>query len=393
MNLRSSLKRVNYYSLLIAYILFSCTVEKEKAGTGFESNLVLADSLILHLDTRSTPEFNFHQVSKFSGNESLINLNLVNKSLDFFSLSTGKMFHRISFSSEGPGAVADLGGFYYLNEDSIFVFQKMSFYNTALMDSKGIIHKKYSPIGIESQLMPGLINHFSNSTNPTYFVNKSLYFDQGVLKDTAVPGVLAEEYQLSGKVNLTNDTIILFPNSGFPNYYVDKALPIYLSISSRILDSNSKWIYSWNALDSILVYDLEMNNKRSIYSKSKYKINDIPSVTNTSLSGALELVISNTHYVKIIYDPHKNKYIRFAQIGRTFDPAVDNNISAIFKNDFSVMIYDENWELQDEYLFAGSTYNLYHSFVGEKGLYLAKTNPFYKNLNEDEVVFEIYEIK
>lgn len=387
------MKKIILNTLFAICALTSCKSEKEKAGIGFESNLVLADSLILHLDEKSTPEFNYHQINEFSKNESFLNLNLVNQSLDIYSLETGNLIHRISFNSQGPESITNLGGFFYQNEDSIFIFPKMSLFNTTLIDSNGDISKRYSPISNKNQVVPGLINHFSNSANPTYYVKNSLYFDQGILKNTAVPGVLAENHQLSGRFNLVTDSVFLFPKSGFPHFYQDKTFPIYLSVSSRILDSEMQWIYSWNALDSIIIFDFEMENKKLIYSKSKYRNQDFPNIANTGPSESLELIISNTHYCKIIQDPYRKRYLRFVQLGRNFDPDTDNSISSIFKNDFSIMIYNENWELQDEYFFPGNIYNLYHSFIGEKGLYLPKTNPFFKNLDEDNVVFDMYEIR
>lgn len=389
----ASFGRTILFTLFLISILSCCKSKGGKAGIGFESNLILADSLFIELDEKSTPEFNYHQLIDYLGFESFINLNLVNQSLDFYSLEAGKLTHRISFESEGPDAITNLGGFFYYNQDSIFVLPKMSLYNTTLIDSEGNIYRRYSPIWPIDQVIPGLINHFSNSVSPTYLIENSLYFEQGILKDTSVPGVLSENYQLSGRFNVATDSVYLFPNSGFPHFYNTKLFPIYLSVSSRILDSEKRWIYSWNALDSILIYDLEMENKKSVYSKSKYQTQDLPSMANVGSSESLELIISNTHYCKIIYDPYRKRYLRFVQLGRTFDPDTDNSISSIFKNDFSIMIYNENWELLDEYLFYGNIYNLYHSFIGKKGLYMPKTNIFYANLEEDNVVFDIYEIK
>ncbi|MDF2157297.1 DUF4221 family protein [Algoriphagus sp. CAU 1675] len=387
------MRKTFLYTLFALIVLTSCKSEKGKAGIGFESNLVLADSLILHLDEKSTSEFNYHQISEFAKNESFLNLNLVNQSLDFYSLETGKLIYRIPLNSHGPEVVPNLGGFFFHNKDSIFILPKMSLFNTTLIDLNGNFSKGYSPISHEDQLVPGLINHFSNSANPTYFIKNSLYFDQGILKNTAAPGVLAENYRLSGRFNLDTDSVFLFPKSGFPHFYQDKTFPIYLSVSSRILDSELQWIYSWNALDSILIFDLEMENKKSFYSKSKYRDQNFPSIANAGPSESLELIISNTHYCKIIHDPYRKRYLRFVQLGRNFDPYTDNSISSVFKNDFSIMIYNENWELQDEYFFNGNIYNLYHSFIGKKGLYMPKTNPFYTSLDEDNVVFDIFEIK
>lgn len=374
-------------------IFVSCqTAKDESIGIVSTGEMVLIDSLFLSLDTKSTPEFNFHQIGNFFDQESLINLNLINNSLDFYNLEKGEIFHRIQFNPDGPDRITNVGGFYFHNKDSIFLLQKMSLSNIKLIDLEGKIINKFTPILPSHLEIPGIINHFSTSTSPTYFIERALYFDQGVLKNTSVPGVLEEKFESSGKFDLRNDSVFLFPKSGFPHFYHDKSLPIYLSISSRVFDNDYQWIYSWNALDSIIVYDLDMDVQKAVYSKSKFKKKDIPNTPNGSIELELEVVISNTHYCKILHDPYRKRYLRFVQIGRNFDPDVDNTIMAIFKNDFSVMVYDEDWNFVSESLYEGAKHNLYHAFIGKKGLYMPRTNPHYGGLNEDKVVFDIYDL-
>lgn len=381
------------FLLILLAIVFSCQTKEDKsAGIGSVNDLVLADSLILSLDERSTPEFNYHQIGDFLDQESFINLNLVNNSLDFYNLSEGEIIHRIQFASEGPDRITNVGGFYYHNEDSIFLLQKMTISNIKLIDIKGKITNQLSPILPLDLEIPGLINHFSTSLSPSYFFQNAIYFDQGILKNTSAPGVLGGDFRSSGRFDLNSDSVFLFPKSGFPHFYKDKALPIYLSISSRVLGKNNEWIYSWNALDSILVYDLNMNDRKAIYSKSKFKEKDIPNTPNASLEVELEVVISNTHYCKVLYDPYRKNYLRFVQIGRFFNPDQDNTIMSIFKNDFSIMLYDENWDFISESFFEGSKHNFYHAFIGQKGLYIPRTNPNFEGLDEDKVVFDIYDL-
>lgn len=374
----------------ILTVLSSCQIKKEES-VRIDSGLILTDSLVLELDSRSTPEFNFHQVYDFGDKEFLANLNFVNNSLDFFDLESAILEYRIDFVKDGPEKIVNTGGFYFVNEDSIFIFPKMSFSNTTLIDISGKILNRFSPNPSFESIAPGIVNHFSNALCPTYFEKNGLYFEQGILKNAAAPGVLAEKFNSAGKYDLMNDSISFFPNSDFPHFYKDKLLPIYLSIPSRILDGKNQWVYSWNALDSILIYDMGFKEKKAVFSKSKYRKGEITSVANVDIESDLEATISKTHYCKILYDPYRKKYLRFVQIGRAFDPEKDHSINGVFKNDFSIMVYDEDWNLISESLFKGGIYNFYHAFIAGKGLYLPRTNPNFKGLDEDSVRIEIYQ--
>lgn len=371
-------------------IVLMCSCQNmRKESTGVEK-LSPVDSFNLNLDEFGVPEFNFHQVVYYGGEECLVNLNFVKNSLDFYSLKNGLMVHRIDFSSNSEN-FGDINGFYFLNEDSIFLFPKMTFTNTKLINFQGEILKNYRPENYSGLEIPGIINHFSNSLNPTYYRNNSFYFERGILENTSVPGVLNESYNSSGRLDLNFGSLYLFDDSGFPSYYFGKAFPIYVSVPSRILNSDNQFVYSWNALDSILIYDKDMKRMESVFSKSEFKVSDFPQIPNASFQEEMEAVVSNTYYCKILYDPNREKYYRFVQIGRRFDDSRDNNISSLFKNDFSVIIHNDKFQFESEIFFKGGIYNFYHAFVGERGLYLPKTNPYFNELNEDYVVFDIYE--
>jgi len=58
-----------------------------------------------------------------------------------------------------------------------------------------------------------------------------------------------------------------------------------------------------------------------------------------------------------------------------------------------VMVFDENLNLITERLFEGETYWPDNSFVGEKGLYLSINHPDNPENKEDQMSFELIELK
>ncbi len=60
---------------------------------------------------------------------------------------------------------------------------------------------------------------------------------------------------------------------------------------------------------------------------------------------------------------------------------------------FSFLVFDENLKLLTEKLFAAGTYLPDNSFVGEKGLYLSINHPDNPQKREDQMVFELLELR
>lgn len=80
-------------------------------------------------------------------------------------------------------------------------------------------------------------------------------------------------------------------------------------------------------------------------------------------------------------------------IGRTMDDSYLEDQFPLLKNDFSIIVLDKDFNFLTEKRFPGKIHYPYKSFIGKKGLYLSRTNPFYEGLNEDEVVYDVYEFR
>ncbi|SIN67497.1 DUF4221 family protein [Algoriphagus halophilus] len=370
--------------------LISCQNSKESAS---DSGLVFLNSQKFELDSLAVPSLLFNQVSKIENKEYLFNLNQLNNSLDLYDINSGILSKRISFENAGPNAIKGISGFYVHNLDSIFLFPKMSFVKTTLINIDGETKNIYSPqIPLENEI-PRVLNHASTNYLPSFYYNGKVFFDQLTLKNTTKEGSINSDFRPLGYLDLESDSILLENNSGYPQFYLNKKYPIYVSVHSRILNNNNKLVYSWGVLDSLIVRDLDWGLERMVSSRSRFQDGDFPQTPNAGLVQELDAVISSGYYGRVVFDPFQKVYYRFYHIGRLYNPDQDNSITSIFKNDFSILVYDENLELLHESKFDGEVYDFYQAFVGENGLYLPRLNPFLADLSEDFIVCDIFRLK
>ncbi len=383
-------KFVYFHVALVALVLCSCNKTDKSAQ---ESGLILLDSVYINLDDQSAPSLLFNQVTSSDEEELLVNLNQLSGSLDLYDLATGDLYKRIDILSEEPNAILGVSGFYVLNSDSVFLFPKMSFNKMAIINFDGLIINSFSPELPLNNEIGKVLNHSSTNSLPTFFHDGKIYFDQLTLKNTTQDGSLNPDFKVTGFVDFNKDSIHLLEKSGYPYSYLGKAFSIYAAVHSRVIDDSGKFVYSWGALDSLVIVNSNWDIEQKVFSRSRFKSKNFPETPNANLEQELEAVIGNGYYGRVMFDPFRNLYYRFYHIGRTYSSETGNSIASIFKNDFSVLVYNQDLELLSETKFEGKTYDFYQAFIGRKGLYLPRLNQFYDKLNEDFIVCDIYVLK
>ena len=382
-----------FIAMLVSFVIYGCSNLSKNgyyANQNKDSKFIFTDSLILNLDDFSTFDILFNQVANFNDKESLYIFNTVNNSLDIYDLSNGELLHRLIFSTEGPSEIRNIMNFYVHNEDSIFIYPKMTFNNTTLIDVMGNVSHKYRPTLPTTNQIARVLNHNSTSSSPTYYYNNFLFFDQLSLRSSLEPET--KDFKTSGYVDLNKDSIYLFENAVYPDLYLNKSMSTNFKISSRILNRNKEWIYSWEALDSLMIFDVNMNLQKKVYAKSKFKTKEISSPISFEVRDEIKQAVEETFYSRIVTDPANNYYYRIVSIGSIYNPEMDKSVLAAAKNDFSVIVLDKDFKLLDERLFPGDTYSVFHAFATEKGLHLPKNNPNYEGLDEEKLVIDIFKL-
>ncbi|WP_041779163.1 DUF4221 family protein [Belliella baltica] len=239
-------------------------------------------------------------------------------------------------------------------------------------------------------MMKSMVNHYSRVTNPTIYENGKLYFSDLTLNGFLNSVESMESFRPAIEVDLIENKVTLIEKIKVPDFYKEKTWQAYWGNFSRI-KNDDLWIYSWKAMDSLLIFDENMNLLKSVNAKSEFAKPLNTSSGDQTVEVQFQESITQTSYTSILYDPYREVYYRFVLIGRALDDSYLEDQFPTLKNDFSIIVLDKDFNILTEKRFPSKIHYPYKSFVGKKGLYLSRTNPFYEDINEDEVVFDVYE--
>ncbi|MCH7399112.1 DUF4221 domain-containing protein [Belliella sp. DSM 107340] len=385
---------------LLLLIMFPCLIAcsdkgADSIGKVYTNSFTEVGQVKLEIDTLSDFNFPEFQVIQDSGQEMLLVMNKVNFSFDFYDLISGEKVKRTVIQKEEKFPIRALYGFWYHNSDSIFLFNQMLLNGISLINGNGEILTQFNPQKVDRSspqaIMKSMVNHYSRSANPTIYEKGKLHFSDMSLNGFLSSPEAMEAFRPAVEVDLVKNEVTLIDKIRLPSFYEGKSWPMDLGNFSRIRQGDL-WIYSWSGMDSLLVFDENMDLIKSVNAKSEFaKPLKYTSGSNLPKDIQIQERVSQTTYSYIFYDAYREVYYRFVNIGRDMDEDDLEDQFPHLKNDFSIIVLDKDFNLLAEKRFPGKIHYPYKSFVGEKGLYLSRTNPFYEGINEDEVVFDVYE--
>ncbi|MFN4000071.1 DUF4221 family protein [Algoriphagus sp.] len=383
--------RISVLPFFFLLLFSSCFKSKFDFSNSNESKNYLKDSLFLQLDSKSSYDFTYFDLGIIEGKEKLIVLNQINSSFDFYNLADGELESRFIIQQDGPAQIRDIQGLLFHNKDSIFVFTSFLRSRFGLFNMEGELKSYYKPNIYSDNLLDQLLNHSSSPTVPTVFLNGKLFFSQLTLGNPAGNPVFSESHVPEFIYHLKNDSIEQINNLRMPLEFRGKTLPVSFTFQSKAFNSVNDLVFSWFGSDSIYVYDFNFNFKSKHLAKSLLSNGFEKTSNSLSKEESNRLIISQTHYPRLIYDSYRKLYYRFAHIRRAYDPNELIDHKSVHKNPFSITVMNENFEKLEEVIFPSRVYNLYQAFVAERGLFLPLTNPFFINLNENQVKYEVFD--
>lgn len=369
----------------------SCNKSKFDHSTSNEGSVYLKDSLILKLDSKSSYDFSYFDLGVIEEKEKLIILNRINSSVDFYDLNSGELESRFIIQQDGPSQLRDAQGLLFHNQDSIFVFTSFLRSKFGLFNMNGELKSYFKPKTHSDNLLDQLHNHSSSPTVPTIFLNGKLFFSQLTLGNPAGNPAFSDSHEPEFVYHLENDSIEQISSLKMPLEFRGKTLPVSFTFQSKALNESNDFVFSWFGSDSIYVYDSKYIFKSKHLAKSLLSNGIEKTSLPLSQEDSNRLVLSQTHYPRLIYDPYRQLYYRFTHIRRTYDPNELIDHKSIHKNPFSIIVFDLNFVKLDEVIFPSKTYNLYQAFVAKEGLYLPLTNPFFSKIDENVVKYEIFD--
>lgn len=183
------------------------------------------------------------------------------------------MVKRTTIQKDDRYPIRALYGFWHHNADSIFLFQQMSLNGISLVDGAGVIQIQFSPQKVDrsspQMMMKSMVNLYSRVTNPTFFENGKLYFSDMTLNGFLSSAEAIEDFRPAVEVDLYNNEVNVLDQIRVPDFYKGKSWQTYWGGFSKIKNKDLL-IYSWAGMDSLLFFDKNMDQVKSVDAKSEF---------------------------------------------------------------------------------------------------------------------------
>ncbi|MCB9044652.1 MAG: DUF4221 family protein [Chitinophagales bacterium] len=175
-----------------------------------------------------------------------------------------------------------------------------------------------------------------------------------------------------------------------PVYYPDMYLKDYYGDASYCFNeqANDDIITGFLGSTDLEIYNIKTQKTAHItHQKSRYDTLAISSL-NQNYKGQMDKIFEHLTisplYTNIVYDPYNDGFYRFFVTGVKLKNE-DGTYNGYFDKDYVLMLFDKDFNLQDE-VFLGKSYLTYYSFIMPDGLYIM-TNKHTKSKNENRSSF------
>jgi hypothetical protein len=224
----------------------------------------------------------------------------------------------------------------------------------------------------------------------THVLENSLLFTNLTLGSPMVSSDFFDTYKPQFSVNITTDSLTWVSKITYPNFYRERFWPeSFVSLSTAKNHSN-ELIYSWAASDSLIVLDSKHQKLKTVLAKSIYSKPTLFGNEPISESDKWKLNVTNLSYIQILYDSFREVFYRIVLLPREVEDHEYLDHTSTYLNDFSVMVFDKDFKFLGETKFSGGVYHPYLAFVGKKGLYISRGNPYNPENNEDSLTFDVF---
>lgn len=272
------------------------------------------------------------------------------------------------------------------NIDDFFILSKDSLYlsmenknKLLLINNVGAILQEYNFKPWDTSLPPFFTYNYINFPLE---IHENLVFTYHYLEEETsaenIAGYFAHPRELV--FSLTDSVYLKYKTGKFPDNYIKET---YSEMNPyRTFGKNDDIIYSFEASDSIFIYNSECKLTKSLDLKTKYfnknKPLDESTINKESYFDELtNYVVENDRYSKMIYNKNKYQYYRTLKKGQPYKNN-DGTKNQVEDCQWLLLIYDENFNLINTFEIKPSVFEVYTSMLANDNNilipYLNKTN-------------------
>lgn len=350
---------------------FSCSSDKIK-----ERGVLLKaeDEIVFKLDEDSNYKgtmMSYWENEK--GDAYFVNENRYKNSLQFYSMSSGKLLKEIILEYSGETGMSQIRGYHIHNLDSIYLSSENS-YTLFLINEKARILKKW-PLRLDE----APFEFVSITRSPIHF-DKERNTVYGYKMPTFKLGrnIAGEDLGIQLDLDTGKAEIIQDYPSDYTGFYST------FHIAASVVKEGDRVIYSIPITDKIYIRSLKDKSTKVVNAPSKY-VKDYPKpVGVNNFKKDMDYAIKNTVFNEIVYDEYRKVFYRFIALPiALIDDSTGQKLTKYEQKPFSVQVLDMNLNLLGETRFEENKYYSKDFFVGRDGLYISNANDFNPNFQSD----------
>lgn len=226
------------------------------------------------------------------------------------------------------------------------------------------------------------IQYTNNRISLFQYTKEYGFSDPGFFKYPIEANLYIDKYK---KFKSYKATPVRYDKRFQENYYG------FIMNAFRGVINDSISIYSSKIDPNLYLYNRNSNKVDTFSIKSNYHtdISDISYENRDDAVKKIEHLEVSPTYEAIIFDKFRKLYYRFYNHAQEkVNP--DGTFNSYGDKQYSLLIFDENFNKKNEILLPKHMYSISNTFVGKKGLYLPRSHYKYKKLKNNEVTYDIF---
>lgn len=380
--------------LIFSLGLFSCsnsvvTIENKMIGhLAPTHHLIINSEKKMLLDSVTATKAPFVQIyTDQMENRYLTLLNPYSNSIYFFDYNNSHYMGKISYAREGANAILSVAGYYIINMDSIYIYNRPPV-EIVLTDSTGYVKDRIALHTNEKGWSMYYPQYIFNSVNPFIKTDDNLVFSG--FSPFSVQDSLINKFHITACLDLKSNTVDFintYPSALYGNN-VNWDDPLFMQVFS-IISPNGELINSFPPSHNLYITNLKSGKSKVVYggsnvAKTITSIDWDLSTVKTPDQEIIEHYLLQDLYGGILYDPWRKVYYRFMQQGLSNA----STRTPLTSKPIIVIIMDEEFNYLGETLIGtGDNWNWKNSFITEEGL-----NIEYLDIEDIDEVFVNFKI-
>ena len=369
-------------------------LEQAQQSEKISGSLVVIDTLIIAIDSVTQSMDPYMQLMEIEKQPFLIMFNTNNFNIQGYHLYDSSKNWKMQMFSEGPNAILNPDRFYYHNKDSIFFISGGNIQKAYLVNSLGIVKKKY-----DLRLKDLSINNWI--TNDHLFEFRYLP-ESASVSFWSYPGWVNSydgyEYYLGSKAciyNLNTGTYATF--GGFPKKYFqdDNLYEVFNQIHAY--STPDYWILNYPGAAEVQVFNrktLEIEKHIEIHSKFIDEISPLMKLGEQRRDAQTEVnyQVESPYYFRMQANLDGSRHYRIVKLYASLR-YINGKKRNLYDIPFSVMVLDDQLQIITEHRFKGGQFNFYQTFAYQDKFYINMNNPLNSNANENALQFVVFAIQ